>query len=459
MELSEKLQELRKEKGLTQEELAEALFVSRTAISKWESGRGVPNIESLKAISKFFSVSIDELLSGEEILKIADEDNKQKEKHTSDLVFGLLDCSLIMFLFLPFFGQKGDEIIKEVSLLSLTGTPQYIKIPYLIIVFGIVLTGVLLLALQNYEAVFWLKHKHQISIVLNTVATIEFMITLQPLAAFFTFVFLAIKSLMLIKWRWYEACRQCDGEILFIFIHSAYIVNRRKPNNYGKGLIKMKKEKSQKVLLSGIAMVVLFILWTVAISLIDVQPIGPQNSSVGFATLNGFIHSLTGVHMAIYTVTDWLGLIPLCFILGFALLGLIQLIKRKSLFKVDSSILVLGAFYIVVMAAYLFFEFYVVNYRPVLINGFLEASYPSSTTLLVMCVMPTAVMQLNSRIRNTKMKRAFAFALIAFTAFMVIGRLISGVHWITDIIGGAILSAGLVMIYYSVTTLIARQER
>ena len=115
MELSEKLQELRKEKGLTQEELAEALFVSRTAISKWESGRGVPNIESLKAISKFFSVSIDELLSGEEILKIADEDNKQKEKHTRDLVFGLLDCSLIMFLFLPFFGQKGDEIIKEVG--------------------------------------------------------------------------------------------------------------------------------------------------------------------------------------------------------------------------------------------------------------------------------------------------------------------------------------------------------
>ena len=161
----------------------------------------VPNIESLKAISKFFSVSIDELLSGEEILKIADEDNKQKEKHTRDLVFGLLDCSLIMFLFLPFFGQKGDEIIKEVSLLSLTGTPQYIKIPYLIIVFGIVLTGVLLLALQNYEAVFWLKHKHQISIVLSTVATIEFMITLQPYAAFFTFVFLAIKSLMLIKWR------------------------------------------------------------------------------------------------------------------------------------------------------------------------------------------------------------------------------------------------------------------
>ena len=191
----------RKAKGYTQKQLSELLGISDKTISKWECGRGVPNIESLKAISKFFSVSIDELLSGEEILKIADEDNKQKEKHTRDLVFGLLDCSLIMFLFLPFFGQKGDEIIKEVSLLSLTGTPQYIKIPYLIIVFGIVLTGVLLLALQNYEAVFWLKHKHQISIVLSTVATIEFMITLQPYAAFFTFVFLAIKSLMLIKWR------------------------------------------------------------------------------------------------------------------------------------------------------------------------------------------------------------------------------------------------------------------
>lgn len=201
MEIGKLIYDKRKEAGMTQEQLAGILNVARQTVSKWETGRGVPNIESLKAISKFFSVSIDELLSGEEILKIADEDNKQKEKHTRDLVFGLLDCSLIMFLFLPFFGQKGDEIIKEVSLLSLTGTPQYIKIPYLIIVFGIVLTGVLLLALQNYEAVFWLKHKHQISIVLSTVATIEFMITLQPYAAFFTFVFLAIKSLMLIKWR------------------------------------------------------------------------------------------------------------------------------------------------------------------------------------------------------------------------------------------------------------------
>ena len=138
-------------------------------------------------------MSIDELLSGEEILKIADEDNKQKEKHTRDLVFGLLDCSLIMFLFLPFFGQKGDEIIKEVSLLSLTGTPQYIKIPYLIIVFGIVLTGVLLLALQNYEAVFWLKHKHQISIVLSTVCYNRIYDNTSTLCSLFHFCFLGDK--------------------------------------------------------------------------------------------------------------------------------------------------------------------------------------------------------------------------------------------------------------------------
>ena len=201
MEFNEKLQELRKQKGLTQEELAEELYVSRTAVSKWESGRGVPNIESLKAISKYFSVSIDKLLSSEEILAIADEDNKQRETHIRDLVFGLLDCSLIMFLFLPFFGQRGDGFIKEVSLMSLTGVALYIKISYMFIVFGIILMGVLTLALQNFEAVFWVKHKSQISIGLSAVGSICFIMTLQPYAALFIFIFLGIKSLMLINWR------------------------------------------------------------------------------------------------------------------------------------------------------------------------------------------------------------------------------------------------------------------
>ena len=192
-----------------------------------------------------------------------------------------------------------------------------------------------------------------------------------------------------------------------------------------------------------------FALWTIAIQWIDVQPIGPRGSAVGFATLNGFVHNLTGVHMQLYTITDWLGLVPVAFGFGFALLGLAQWIKRKSILKVDRSILILGAFYIVTLTAYVFFESYVINYRPVLIAGFLEASYPSSTTLLVLCVMPTAIMQLQGRIKNHTLRNAVTSAITAFIVFMVAGRLVSGVHWLTDIIGGILLSAGLVMIYDS----------
>ena len=192
-----------------------------------------------------------------------------------------------------------------------------------------------------------------------------------------------------------------------------------------------------------------FVLWTIAISLIDVQAIGPQGSTVGFATLNSMVHKLTGVHMHLYTITDWLGLVPVAFGFGFALLGLAQWIKRKSILKVDRSILILGAFYIVTLTAYLFFESYVINYRPVLIGGYLEASYPSSTTLLVLCVMPTAMMQLRDRIKLPMLRKCVSITITAFIAFMVIGRLVSGVHWLTDIIGGILLSAGLVMIYDS----------
>ena len=214
----------------------------------------------------------------------------------------------------------------------------------------------------------------------------------------------------------------------------------------------MKKETKKNF---GIAAILLgaFVVWTVAVQLVDVQPIGPQGSAVGFATINGWVHDLTGVHMALYTVTDWLGLVPFSVAMGFALLGLIQWIKRKHLRQVDFSILVLGGFYLLVMAAYVLFEVFVINYRPVLINGCLEASYPSSTTMLVLCVMPTTLMQLNPRIKSQTLKRWVGFGITAFILFMVIGRLLSGVHWFTDIIGGALLSAGLVMLYYSITSL------
>ena len=209
------------------------------------------------------------------------------------------------------------------------------------------------------------------------------------------------------------------------------------------------KKKNRKPLALGVSLLAAFVLWTVLVRFVDVQPIGPEGSTVGFAALNGFVHELTGVKWLLYTLTDWLGLVPIAVALGFATLGLVQLIKRKSLRKVDYSILALGVFYIVVMAAYVFFEMVVINYRPTLIEGYLEASYPSSTTMLVMCVMPTAAMQLNSRIKNTVLKRCAVIAIAAFTAFTVLGRLISGVHWITDIIGGALFSAGLVTTYYS----------
>lgn len=207
------------------------------------------------------------------------------------------------------------------------------------------------------------------------------------------------------------------------------------------------KKRNKKSLGITMGLLMAFVLWTLAIRYIDVQAIGPRESSVGFATFNGFFHSLTGVHMLLYTITDWLGLVPLCVVFGFAILGLIQMIKRRSLLKVDYSILVLGGFYIIVMAAYVFFEMFVVNYRPILIEGNLETSYPSSTTMLVMCVIPTAIMQFQSRIKNQRIRKIVACILIAFTVFMVVGRLVSGVHWITDIIGGALLSAGLVMLY------------
>lgn len=214
----------------------------------------------------------------------------------------------------------------------------------------------------------------------------------------------------------------------------------------------MKRDIQKKLCISA-GMLTAFALWTAAVRLIDVQPIGPQQSSIGFASLNRFVHDLTGVHMSLYVVTDWLGLVPVAVGMGFALLGLLQWIRRRSIRKVDSSLLALGGFYIAVLAAYVLFEKFVVNYRPVLIDGFLEASYPSSTTLLVLCAMPTATMQLSARIRRPALRRCIRFAIAAFIAFMVVGRLVSGVHWLTDIIGGILLSAGLVSLYDGISRL------
>ena len=211
------------------------------------------------------------------------------------------------------------------------------------------------------------------------------------------------------------------------------------------------KQTKKTYLYIAASLLAAFVLWTAAICTIDVQPIGPNGSSVGFATVNRFFHDLTGVHMSLYTITDWLGLVPVGFGFGFALLGLTQWIQRKHILKVDRSIWVLGIFYVLVLAVYLFFEEWAINYRPVLIAGFLEASYPSSTTMLVMCVMPTAMIQLHNRIQNQPLRRCIQCVIGLFIVFMVVGRLLSGVHWMSDIIGGILLSSGLVTLYYAFT--------
>ena len=211
------------------------------------------------------------------------------------------------------------------------------------------------------------------------------------------------------------------------------------------------KNERRRLLIRAAGFLAGFVLWTFLVVHVDVKPIGPLGSMVGFAKLNGFVHSLTGVNMGLYTLTDWLGLIPLGTAAGFALLGLTQWLRRKHLLNVDFSILVLGGFYLVTAALFLFFEVRVINYRPVLIDGIPEASYPSSTTLLTLCVMPTAMLQLHRRIRNRTKRRWILGLIAAFTGFMVMGRLLSGVHWVTDIIGGILLSAGLVTVYYAIT--------
>ncbi len=211
----------------------------------------------------------------------------------------------------------------------------------------------------------------------------------------------------------------------------------------------MKNETKKNVCISVIFLIT-FVLWTVLLKFVDVDAIGPKGSSVGFATINGYFHSLTGVNFTLYNITDWLGLVPIAVATYFAFLGLYQYIRRKNILKVDFTILALGVFYIVTICAYIFFEAYVVNYRPVLINGYLEVSYPSSTTLLVMCIMPTAIMQFNFRIKNRFFQIATSTLVCIFISFMVIGRMISGVHWLSDIIGGILFSTGVVTLYYAV---------
>ena len=218
-------------------------------------------------------------------------------------------------------------------------------------------------------------------------------------------------------------------------------------------------KKSNKItLFVAVSCLVGFLLWTLLVCVVNVKPIGPNSSSVGLAVINGYVRDFIGCNMLLYTITDWLGLVPIAFALGFGVFGLIQWIKRKRFLAVDSDVLILGVFYIVVFSVYLMFEYVVVNHRPVLINGYLEASYPSSTTMLVLCVMPTAISQFNKRIKNLTLKKVLAYSIAIFMAFMVIGRLISGVHWFSDIFAGLLISASLVAFYEFFSALFSKKK-
>ena len=207
------------------------------------------------------------------------------------------------------------------------------------------------------------------------------------------------------------------------------------------------KQHAKRGIISGTALILAFILWTLLIQTVDVRPVGVNGTNVGFAAVNTWFHRLTGVHMGLYTVTDWLGLVPIAVCIGFGLLGLVQWVRRRSIARVDRDILLLGGYYILVILGYLIFEMIPINYRPILINGAMEASYPSSTTLLVLSVMPTLLFQVNRRAKGQTVRRMTAAFVVLFSAFMVIGRLVAGVHWLTDIVGSVLLSAGLYSLY------------
>lgn len=199
MEFSQKLQNLRKEKGLTQEELAEKLYVSRTAISKWESGRGYPNIDSLKDIAKFFSVTVDQLLSSEQILTIAEEEKKQNKKRLIALTFAFLDLSVILFTFLPFFADRTNGLVLAVSLLHLKTVGLYLKVSYFVLISLIFVYGIFGLTLQNIQTKFWVKNKNLISLSLWAVLALLLILSLQPYGAVFALIITVVKVFILIK--------------------------------------------------------------------------------------------------------------------------------------------------------------------------------------------------------------------------------------------------------------------
>lgn len=205
------------------------------------------------------------------------------------------------------------------------------------------------------------------------------------------------------------------------------------------------ENKVKKQVISAAVLFLLFVFFTAAVKIIDVQTIGPEQSSVGFGSLNRWVFETTGINLFWYHLTDWLGILAILVAGYYAIKGFLQLVTHKSLFKVDKSIIGMGILYVVVIAFYLLFEKVIINYRPILMDGYLEASYPSSHTMLVFCILLAAVVQLKSE--GSSKSSILVIFYIAIVLVTIVGRLLSGVHWFTDIIGGILLSAALVQLY------------
>jgi len=210
--------------------------------------------------------------------------------------------------------------------------------------------------------------------------------------------------------------------------------------------------KKRNFLISSI-LILVAIGFTILVKVVDVKQVGVNETYIGFATINQFVFKSTGVNMIWYHITDWLGLVPIFMAMTYALIGLIQLIKRKSFFKVDKEIIILGIFYIIVIALYLFFEKVIVNYRPILMDGFIEASYPSSHTLMTVCLCGSSII-VNRKLFNNKLTKIINIISFIVIVITIIGRFISGVHWFTDILGGILISSALLMTFNSAINLI-----
>ena len=203
----------------------------------------------------------------------------------------------------------------------------------------------------------------------------------------------------------------------------------------------MEKRRKEILLCGGLFAVA--IIYTLLVKYIDVQEIGPNDSLVGFATINNFMFNLTGVNMLWYDITDWWGFVPLFIAFIYAMIGFIQMIKRRNILKVDKEILGLGVYYIIVIGLYIFFETCIINYRPTLMDGILEASYPSSHTLLSVCICGSSLIINKYLFKNRNFFKAENIISILSIFVIVIGRFISGVHWFTDIVGAILISIAL----------------